>query len=333
MNFGIFRPSDTASPSNNPEEDTANNNDATDGALPAKDGNATLVFRGLPPAPLAPEAQTVVFSPGAAPAAEPEAENPQAVVMDVSEAVAEAALVAEAAPVAEAALVGFETKAAPVPAPEPVPEPVAAPEPAPEPSRTAKRAQTSAGKAAKVNVGDKLRDIPNIKFRASKITGKDEKLEVLYQVIYGKPGSINQRKKGVLDHSGFAFDDEAEREQKRTKVMAAIAELSTEILHNVLQFLDIPTSEAKDGGIGALCDFIFKPSKLSDVDAEAAFKVAKGGTLKRKSTSKKTSGSKKAKKDEQTGQPAAEQPAAEQPAAEQPAAEELAATEPVADQA
>ncbi len=210
MNFGIFPPSDTASPSNNPEEDTVNNNDATDGALPAKDGNATLVFRGLPPAPLAPEAQTVVFSPGAAPAAEPEAENPQAVVMDVSEAVAEAALVAEAAPVAEAALVGFETKAAPVPAPEPVPEPVAAPvpapepvpepvaapEPAPEPSRTAKRAQTSAGKAAKVNVGDKLRDIPNIKFRASKITGKDEKLEVLYQVIYGKPALSTSARKG-----------------------------------------------------------------------------------------------------------------------------------------
>ena len=214
----------------------------------------------------------------------------------------------------------------PEPMPEPEPEPMPEPMPESEPTRATKRTQKPAGKA-KVKAGDKLRDIPNIKFRASKITGKDTKLEALYQVIYGKAGSINQRKKGVLDHSGFAFGDEAETEQKRTEVMAAIGELSTELLHSVMEFLDIPKSDANDGDMGALCDFIFKPSKLSDVDAEAAFKEAKGAS-KRKTTSKKTPASKKAKNDEQTEAPATEEPATEEPATEEPATEAPATEEP-----
>ncbi|RMZ52266.1 hypothetical protein APUTEX25_001656, partial [Auxenochlorella protothecoides] len=55
--------------------------------------------------------------------------------------------------------------------------------------------------------GSKLRDIPNVNFKLGKITGRDELTEHLHNVLYRRKGAAAQRKKAVLDFSGFVFDD------------------------------------------------------------------------------------------------------------------------------
>ncbi|KFM26903.1 putative membrane protein [Auxenochlorella protothecoides] len=63
--------------------------------------------------------------------------------------------------------------------------------------------------------GSKLRDIPNVNFKLGKITGRDELTEHLHNVLYRRKGAAAQRKKAVLDFSGFVFDDASRAAKKR----------------------------------------------------------------------------------------------------------------------
>jgi len=54
--------------------------------------------------------------------------------------------------------------------------------------------------------GQKLRDIPNVQHRLSKLKADDDLLQSLHNAFYKRPGKATTRKRDVLEFSGFVFE-------------------------------------------------------------------------------------------------------------------------------
>lgn len=159
--------------------------------------------------------------------------------------------------------------------------------------------------------GTKLGEIPNVAFHLGKVTGRDELLEDLHQILYGRKGKLTTRKKDIQAFSGFTFADEQE-EAELEKAKGLLSRFKNDHMTKLLDLLDIPRSELKDkdARIQRVLDFLKAPSQLSDKDlaAKEAAKKAAGARKRqrkdkstdkgkdKKSTDAKPKSSKKAKK-------------------------------------
>uniref|UniRef100_A0A1D2AEB6 DEK-C domain-containing protein n=1 Tax=Auxenochlorella protothecoides TaxID=3075 RepID=A0A1D2AEB6_AUXPR len=153
--------------------------------------------------------------------------------------------------------------------------------------------------------GSKLRDIPNVNFKLGKITGRDELTEHLHNVLYRRKGAAAQRKKAVLDFSGFVFDD-ASRETELEARTGALGKHTLEVLHKLMDVLDVPRGTgSKSDKLAALLTFLEAPRQTRDSDlaAQAAKKRAAASKKREREAQKdakvKKAGPTKSKGDEE----------------------------------
>lgn len=147
-----------------------------------------------------------------------------------------------------------------------------------------------------------------VAFKMSKITGKDELMESLHNVLYRRKGVATTRKKAILDFSGFAFVEDAEEKEIEAR-KASMSKWKLELIHRLMDALDLPRGAGdKSSKIDRIMEFLAKPNKLSDVDLaakeaakkekekkkreRAAAKKEKESAKKRKSPAEKGTGSK-----------------------------------------
>jgi protein DEK len=168
--------------------------------------------------------------------------------------------------------------------------------------------------------GTKLRDIPNVAFKMSKISGRDELMESLHNILYRRKGAATTRKKAILDFNGFAFA--AENEEKEIEARkVSLGKWKLDLINKLLDTLDIPRGSGDKGTkIDLVVEFLEKPEQRSEVDLAAkeaakkekekrkreraaAQKAKKDKAKKRKAASSEKAGSskKKAKKEEESG--------------------------------
>lgn len=125
--------------------------------------------------------------------------------------------------------------------------------------------------------GTKLRDIPNVHFKLSKIPGREELMEQLHDVMYKRKGQASTRKRDILDFSGFSFAAEGKASELE-KVAAKLGRLKTEALNQLLDIFELPrgTGEEshKEAKIKRISDWLLKPEANStkDLAAQAAKK-------------------------------------------------------------
>jgi hypothetical protein len=134
--------------------------------------------------------------------------------------------------------------------------------------------------------GTKLRDIPNILYKMSKITGKDERMEVLHSLLFRRKGTAQSRKKDILDFRGLACAGLETEEKERASRMISMERVNLGMIHDLMDLLDIKRGSGnKEDKMTLLCDFIMKPTQLSNVDL-AAKNAKKRAKPKRKRKSK-----------------------------------------------
>lgn len=118
--------------------------------------------------------------------------------------------------------------------------------------------------------GIKLGEIPNVTFRLGKVTGRDELLEDLHQILYGRKGKLSTRKRDISAFSGFTFaDDQQEAEAEKAKSL--MSRFKNDHMLRLLDLLDIPRTDLKDKEtrIEKVLEFLKAPSQLSDKDLAA----------------------------------------------------------------
>jgi protein DEK len=121
--------------------------------------------------------------------------------------------------------------------------------------------------------GIKLRDIPNVAFKLSKITGSDDLCEAFHRLLYKRAGASKTRKRDILDFSGFVFADTEEKEMESRKT--GLNKWKLDLIHRLLDVLDIPRPSAgndKAAKIETILEFLKEPRALSSIDL--AFKEA-----------------------------------------------------------
>lgn len=168
--------------------------------------------------------------------------------------------------------------------------------------------------------GTKLRDIPNVAFKMSKISGRDELMESLHNIIYRRKGIATTRKKAILDFNGFAFSAESEEKEIEAR-KASLGKWKLDLINKLMDTLDVPRGSGDKGTkIDRVVEFLGKPEQKSEVDLAAkeaakkekekrkreraaAQKAKKEKSKKRKATAgdKAASSKKKAKKEEENG--------------------------------
>jgi hypothetical protein len=115
--------------------------------------------------------------------------------------------------------------------------------------------------------GIKLRDIPNVAFKLSKITGSDDLCEAFHRVLYKRAGASKTRKRDILNFSGFVFGDTEEKEIESRKT--GLNKWKLDLIHRLLDVLDIPRPSAgndKAAKIEKILEFLKEPRALSSVD-------------------------------------------------------------------
>ncbi len=129
--------------------------------------------------------------------------------------------------------------------------------------------------------GTKLRDIPNVAFKMSKISGRDELMESLHNIMYKRKGAATTRKKAILDFNGFAFA--AENEEKEIEARkTSLGKWKLDLINKLMDTLDIPRGSGDKGTkIDCVVEFLEKPEQKSEVDL-AAKEAAKKEKEKRK---------------------------------------------------
>ena len=118
--------------------------------------------------------------------------------------------------------------------------------------------------------GTKLADIPNVAFRLSKISRKDDILKFIYRVLYkGYAGKQMTIKKDIGEFSGWTFANDAEREAKESLLSRAFKDT----LHEILDLFEVPRGRRADGKkearVARLMAFLTR--------RERAAKVSRGG--------------------------------------------------------
>ena len=91
--------------------------------------------------------------------------------------------------------------------------------------------------------GTKLADIPNVAFRLSKISRKDDILKFIYRVLYKGVGKQMTIKKDIGEFSGWTFANDAEREAKESLLSRAFKDT----LHEILDLFEVPRGSGADG--------------------------------------------------------------------------------------
>lgn len=129
--------------------------------------------------------------------------------------------------------------------------------------------------------GMKLRNIPNVAFKMSKITGKDELLEGLHNVIFRRKGQATTRKKAILEFNGLSFpEEEKERELEARKI--SLGKWKLELINRLMDLLDLQRGTGdKASNIDRIIEFLNVPSIQSTVDL-AGKEVAKREKARRK---------------------------------------------------
>lgn len=145
--------------------------------------------------------------------------------------------------------------------------------------------------------GTKLRDIPNIAYKMGKLTGRDELIEGLHNVLFRRKGAATQRKKAVLDFSGFAFaEDQKEKELEARR--ASLGKWKLELVHRAMDLLDLQRGSGdKAAKVDRILEFLQEPKPLSDVDlaSKEASKKEKEKAKRERAAAKKE----KAKKEKE----------------------------------
>lgn len=107
--------------------------------------------------------------------------------------------------------------------------------------------------------GTRLKDIPNVAFKLSKVK-PDDNLQQLHYILFGKRTKVHTLKKNIRLFSGFVW---AENEEKqRTKIKERIDKCVKEKLQYVCEILNIPfnkTSTKKEDLSAKLLEFLESP--------------------------------------------------------------------------
>ena len=95
-------------------------------------------------------------------------------------------------------------------------------------------------RASKIEIGrgkgTKLSEIPNVAFRLSKISRKEDILKFIYRVLYkGTPRQLTV-KRDIGEFSGWTFESDGERAVKEDLLMRAYKET----LHEILDLFEVP---------------------------------------------------------------------------------------------
>ncbi|KAK9859358.1 hypothetical protein WJX84_002597 [Apatococcus fuscideae] len=162
--------------------------------------------------------------------------------------------------------------------------------------------------------GTKLGEIPNVAFHLSKTLARDELLEDLHSLLYGRKGKAQGRKKAISEFSGFIADGDAEKQKEKDS--ERLGRWKVEHLNRLLDLLDLPRGSGpegtKDSKVDRLMDFLVAPKQVSDKDLaakeaskkaaaakkrERAQKAKETGSKKRKGSTKPARSAKKAKKE------------------------------------
>lgn len=136
--------------------------------------------------------------------------------------------------------------------------------------------------------GTKLADIPNVAFRLSKISRKDDILKFIYRVLYKGVGKQMTIKKDIGEFSGWTFANDAEREAKESLLSRAFKDT----LHEILDLFEVPRGSGADGKkeaqVARLMAFLDAPRESGKKSlAEAEEKKKKARERKRERTAKK----------------------------------------------
>jgi protein DEK len=115
----------------------------------------------------------------------------------------------------------------------------------------------------------------------SKITGRDELMEGLHNVLFRRKGQATTRKKGVLDFNGFSFATDAEEKELEAR-KTALGKWKLELIHRLMDVLDLQRGSGdKAAKVDKVIEFLQAPEKKSDVDL-AAREAAKKEKEKKK---------------------------------------------------
>jgi hypothetical protein len=108
----------------------------------------------------------------------------------------------------------------------------------------------------------------------------------------------NQRKKAILDFSGWAFDEEATERELEAR-SASLGKWKVDLIHRLLDALDLPRGAgSKDSKVERAMEFLAAPRQQSDVDLaskEAAKKDKERAKRERAAAKNETDRAKKAK--------------------------------------
>ncbi|DBA88516.1 TPA: hypothetical protein ACH3X2_004992 [Trebouxia sp. C0005] len=157
--------------------------------------------------------------------------------------------------------------------------------------------------------GTKLGEIPNIAFHLSKLTGRDELLEDLHQILYARKGKLSTRKKDIQAFSGFTFTDD-QQDAELEKAKSLLSRFKNDHMTRLLDLLDIPRTDLKDKEtrVEKVLHFLKAPSQLSDKDlaAKEADKKAAAARKRQRKEKEQEAKPKRAKKSKKEPKPEAE---------------------------
>lgn len=125
-----------------------------------------------------------------------------------------------------------------------------------------KQSETLPGK------GTSLRNIPNISYKLSKVTGKNEIVEALHILMYRRKGVAHSRKRQVLDFNGFSFTDDSAKREIDSRVNT-LNKMNLPLIHDLLDVLDIKRGQGKkQAKMDLLISFLKEPRQLSAINVE-----------------------------------------------------------------
>lgn len=143
-------------------------------------------------------------------------------------------------------------------------------------------------------------------FKLSKITGKDELVESLHNIIYRRRGTLTTRKKLILDFSGFDFEEEQEEKEMEAR-KSSLNKLNLNIIHQMMNVLDLNRGSGdKEAKVDRILEFLKCPSKTTDTDLgakDAARKEKIRRKRERASAKKEKEDKKKLKTSQETKKP------------------------------
>lgn len=147
--------------------------------------------------------------------------------------------------------------------------------------------------------GTKLREIPNVHFKLSKIPGREELMELLHDVLYRRKGQASTRKRGILDFSGFTFPA-ASQEAELQKVAAKLGRMTATALNQLLDIFELPRGAGeeghKDAKVKRISDWLVKPEATSTKDLAAQAAKQREAAKRKREREEKAKEKKAAKK-------------------------------------